>query len=103
MVAMFIGRDAGPSDSQSTTDAAVLLLSGCPDFRNLVSRIARSQAPGLRPPSTCLWIGCTKTTSRRFSDAVMSGVVDSGRERGHGNVDANDPKGTLRHVIRSRG
>ena len=25
------------------------------------------------------------------SDVVMSGVVDSGRERGHGKIDANDP------------
>jgi hypothetical protein len=26
------------------------------------------------------------------SDVVMSGVVDSGRDNGHGNIDANDPK-----------
>ena len=26
------------------------------------------------------------------SDVVMSAVVDSGRERGRGNIDANDPK-----------
>src|SRR5260370_41329892 len=26
------------------------------------------------------------------SDVVVSGVVDSGRESGHGNIDANDPK-----------
>ena len=28
-------------------------------------------------------------------DVVMSGAVDSGRESGHGNIDANDPKRTL--------
>jgi hypothetical protein len=25
----------------------------------------------------------------------MSGIVDSGRESGHGNIDANDPTATL--------
>jgi hypothetical protein len=30
------------------------------------------------------------------SDVVMSGVVDSGRESGHGNIDGNDPIRTFR-------
>jgi hypothetical protein len=33
------------------------------------------------------------------SDVVMSGVVDSGRERGHGNIDANDPNPVMRRSI----
>jgi len=33
------------------------------------------------------------------SDVVMSGVVDSGRERGHGNIDANDPEQSLRKDV----
>ena len=28
-------------------------------------------------------------------DVVMSGVVDSGREHGHGNIDANHPERTF--------
>jgi len=33
------------------------------------------------------------------SDVVMSGVVDSGRERGHGNIDANEPERTSQRVF----
>jgi len=31
---------------------------------------------------------------RAQSDVAMAGVVDSGRENGHTNIDANDPKPT---------
>jgi hypothetical protein len=37
------------------------------------------------------WDGDKQTGVR--SDVVMSGVVGSGQEIGHGNIDANDPEG----------
>ncbi|MFZ1952968.1 MAG: hypothetical protein WAU74_23155 [Pseudolabrys sp.] len=36
-------------------------------------------------------IGPRKATSQRVS-VIVSGLVDSGREIGHGNIDTNDPK-----------
>ena len=47
---------------------------------------------------------CRSGAGRRQADGpqskvVMSGVVDSGREIGHGNIDANDPTETLARQI----
>jgi hypothetical protein len=44
----------------------------------------------------CLQIGRRKATSRRVSAGRgNAGVVDSGRERGHVNIDASDPERSL--------
>ena len=62
------------------------------------SRAATSSEAGRRScggRARCLQIGRRKSTSRGVSAGRGSvGVVDSGREIGHGNIDANDPKPT---------
>jgi hypothetical protein len=48
---------------------------------------------GNRPRQGCRSRGCRTGCSqiRRGTDVVMSGIVESGRESGHGDIDANDP------------
>jgi hypothetical protein len=59
-----------------------------------VAQIERSQDAGA---AAAVPVVCRSGAGRRQadgfrSDEVMSGVVDSGRESGHGNIDANDPQ-----------
>lgn len=55
---------------------------------------------GNRPRQGCRSRGCRTGCSqiRRGTDVVMSGIVESGRESGHGDIDANDPQETLRAI-----
>ena len=60
-------------------------------------QIERSQDAGV---AAAVLVLCRSGAGRRQADGslldvAMSGVVDSGRERGHGNIDANDPEGAL--------
>ncbi len=51
-------------------------------------------------PVVCRTVAGKRQANGCRSDVVMSGVVDCGRESGHGNIDANDPKETS-HLVRS--
>src|ERR1700720_2455676 len=62
----------------------------------MASQIERSRDAGA---AAAVPVVCRTDVGRRQadgsrSDVVMSGVVDSGPESGHGNIDANDPKAT---------
>lgn len=60
--------------------------------------VARASCSPNRPRQGCRSrgrrTGCSQI--RRGTDLVMSGIVESGRESGHGDIDANDPEQTSR-------
>jgi hypothetical protein len=49
-------------------------------------------------PIVCRTSAGRRRADRSQSDVVMSGAVDSGRESGHGNIDANDPGCVTTHT-----
>jgi hypothetical protein len=67
-------------------------------------QIERSQDAGA---ATAVPVVCRSSAGRRQADGsrsnVVTGVVDSGREIGHGNIDANDPERTSHFRFHSRG
>jgi hypothetical protein len=92
---------AGPNENAAR--AAIAASSGTPVVPILwwpherhVRQIHQSQDAGA---AAAVPVVCRTDAGRRQADGsrsavVMSGVVDSGRESGHGNIDANDPKAT---------
>lgn len=67
---------------------------------HVAPRVVRSTEANYVGAPTAVPVVCRSGAGRRQadgsrSDVVMSGVVDSGRESGHGSIDANDPN--LRH------
>ena len=89
--------DKNQTSTRQQIRVAGSLQSICRIFgdRTCVTRrqIERSQDAGA---AAAVPVVCRSGAGRRQadgsrSDVVMSGVVDSGRESGHGNIDANDP------------
>jgi hypothetical protein len=73
--------------------AVVMPTLWCTNVRHVSpDRRKRDAGAAAAVPVVCRTGAERRRADRSQSDVVMSGAVDSGRESGHGNIDANDPK-----------